>query len=225
VLLRPVSERTLGLIMAFGSGVLISAVAYDLILEAASISGGAGIPLGASIGAVTFFLGDRALDRAGGGDRKAARRRSEASDPQAVVLGTILDGIPESIVLGLTLLSGEGLSAAFFAAVFLSNIPEAMAATGGLAASGMQSGRIIAMWLLIAVVSGGAAFAGYALFDHASPWTVAFVMALAAGAVITMLADTMMPEAFRYGGGPVTGLATTLGFLVALTIASLEQAV
>jgi ZIP family zinc transporter len=223
VLVRPIGERTLGLVMAFGSGVLISAVAYDLVLEAASISGGVGIPLGAAIGAVTFFVGDRVLDRAGGADRKAVARTSPDSDPKAVVLGSVLDGIPESIVLGLTLLSGEGLSIAFFAAVFLSNLPEGMAATNGLAASGMRPARIIVMWLLIALVSGAAAFAGYAVFGSASSWTVAFVLALAAGGVITMLADTMMPEAFRYGG-PVAGLVTTLGFIVALAIAGLEQA-
>jgi zinc transporter, ZIP family len=221
VLVRPVSERTLGLIMAFGSGVLISAVAYDLILEAASISGGVGIPLGAAAGAFAYFLGDRALDRAGAGDRKSVTASSDG-DPKAVVLGTVLDGIPESIVLGLTLLSGEGLSIAFFAAVFLSNLPEAMAATTGLASAGIKPPRIILMWVLIAVVSGAAAFAGYWLFGSASSWLVAFVMALAAGAVITMLADTMMPEAFKYRGR-ITGLVTTLGFVVALAIASLEQ--
>jgi ZIP family zinc transporter len=170
---------------------------------------------------LAYFLGDRALERAGGGDRKAVSASSDA-DPKAVVLGTVLDGIPESIVLGLTLLSGQGLSVAFFAAVFLSNLPEAMAATNGLASAGIRTGRIMMMWVLIAIVSGAAAFAGYGLFDAASPWLVAFVMALAAGAVLTMLADTMMPEAFRYRGR-ITGLVTTLGFVVALAIASLEQ--
>jgi zinc transporter, ZIP family len=222
-LVRPPRERTLGLIMAFGSGVLISAVAYDLVLEAVSISGGAGIPLGAAAGAFTFYAGDRAIGSAGGGRRKAVARTGSEGSPNAVVLGTILDGIPESIVIGLTLLAGEGVSVALFAAVFLSNLPEAMAATSGLAASGVARGRIIVMWTLVMIVSGLAAWAGYAVLGEASPWVVAVVMAFAAGAVLTMLADTMMPEAFAHGGN-TAGLATTLGFVVAIAIAGLERA-
>jgi ZIP family zinc transporter len=222
-LLHEPRERTLGLIMAFGAGVLLSAVAYDLILEAQAISGGAGIPLGIAAGALTFFVGDRIIERAGGGDRKAVRKRAGVGSPKAIVLGTVLDGVPESIVVGLTLLGGEGVSIALLVAVFLSNVPEAMAGTSGLAASGVRGGRIMAMWALITAVSGIAALAGYGLLGGAPQWAVAFVLAFAAGAVLTMLADTMMPEAFERGG-QVAGLATTLGFVVAFTIAYLEQA-
>jgi ZIP family zinc transporter len=222
-LVREPRERTLGLIMAFGAGVLISAVAYDLVLEAQAVSGGAGIALGIAAGALTFFLGDRLIDKAGGGDRKAVRKREDVGSPKAIVLGTVLDGVPESIVVGLTLLAGEGVSAALFAAVFLSNLPEAMAATSGLAASGVRSGRIMAMWALVTAVSGVAALAGYGLLGDAPPAAVAFVLAFAAGAVLTMLADTMMPEAFEHAR-LVAGLATTFGFVLAFAIAQLEAA-
>jgi zinc transporter, ZIP family len=131
--------------------------------------------------------------------------------------------VPESIVVGLTLLGGEGVSIALLAAVFLSNVPEAMAGTSGLAASGVRSGRIMAMWALITAVSGIAALAGYGLLGGPPQWAVALVLAFAAGAVLTMLADTMMPEAFDHGGR-VAGLVTTLGFVVAFTMAYLEQA-
>lgn len=214
-------RHILGLIMAFGAGVLFSAVAYDLVLEAVDISGGPGIPIGIAAGAVTFFVGDRMIERAGGGQRKGVQKAEGGASPKAEVLGIVLDGVPESVVLGLTLLAGEGVSVALIAAVFLSNVPEAMAATSGLMASGIRTGRVMALWALITAVSGIAALAGYALLGQAPSWAVAFVLAFAAGAVVTMLADTMMPEAFEHGGR-VAGLFTTLGFVVAFTLAYLE---
>jgi hypothetical protein len=123
----------------------------------------------------------------------------------------------------LTLLSGEGISIALFVAVVLSNIPESMAATSGLAASGVSSSRILAMWASVTVISGLAAMAGYGLLGSAPPGLVAFVQAFAAGAVLTMLADTMMPEAFEHAR-QIAGLAATLGFVVAFGIAQLEKA-
>jgi len=221
-LVRTPREHTLGLIMAFGAGVLISAVAYDLVLEAVTVSGGAGIPLGIAAGALTFFVGDSMIERAGGGKRKRLRKADDVGSPKAEVLGIVLDGVPESIALGLTLLAGEGVSVALIAAVFLSNVPEAMAATSGLTASGIARGRVMALWALIAALSGIAALVGYGLLAEASPAVVAFILAFAAGAVVTMLADTMMPEAFGQGGH-VAGLVTTLGFAIAFTIAYLER--
>jgi ZIP family zinc transporter len=221
-LLHSPREHTLGLVMAFGAGVLISAVAYDLVLEALDVSGGAGIPLGIAAGAVTFFVLDKKIENAGGGNRKGLRRATGVGSPKAEILGIVLDGVPESIVLGLTLLAGEGVSVALIAAVFLSNVPEAMAATKGLVASGIQNRRVMILWALIAALSGAAALAGYALLGGASPPVIAFILAFAAGAVVTMLADTMVPEAFEHGG-QVAGLATTFGFVVAFTLAYLER--
>jgi ZIP family zinc transporter len=215
-------EHTLGLIMAFGAGVLISAVAYDLILEAVEVSGGPGIALGLAIGAVVFFVGDRMIDRAGGANRKAVRHRDAVGSPKAIVLGTVLDGVPESIVVGLTLLTGGGVSIALFAAVFLSNLPESMAATSGLVKTGVSTARILLLWGVVALISGAAALAGYGLLGDAPPAAVAFVLAFAAGAVLTMLADTMMPEAFEHARREA-GLATTFGFVVAFAIAQIER--
>ena len=221
-LVHRVSERTLGLIMAFGAGVLISAVAYDLVEEAVITSGGSGVALGIGVGALTFFVGDGLIDRAGGADRKSLRGSAEGS-AKAIVLGTVLDGVPESIVVGLSLVSGEGISIAVFVAVFLSNLPEAMAASSGLATSGVARSRILSMWLLVVVVSGLASALGYGLLGDARSTAVAFVQAFAAGAILTMLADTMMPEAYEHGGA-VVGLMTSLGFVVAFAIATAERA-
>jgi ZIP family zinc transporter len=219
---RPIGLRPLGLIMAFGSGVLISAVAYELVEDAFGAAGGSGaVGLGLLAGAFTFYLGDLAIDRFGGEGRKSAAGGQDAGSALAIVLGTVLDGIPESIVLGLSLLGGEGVSVAMLAAVFLSNLPEALSSTAGLSKSGWPRERILELWASVTVVSAFSSLAGYAFFDGASEWTVAFVQAFAAGALLTMLAETMMPEAFRYGSKQV-GLVTTLGFALAFFITTIE---
>jgi ZIP family zinc transporter len=139
----------------------------------------------------------------------------------AIVLGSVLDGIPESMVIGLRIFAGGEVGAAYLAAVFISNLPEAISSTTGLVSGGWKKSRILWMWIAIAVVSGLASLAGYSLFQGSSPDTVAFVLAFAAGAILTMLADTMMPEAFEHGG-KLVGVVTTLGFAVAYAIHTLD---
>ena len=133
------------------------------------------------------------------------------------MLGIVLDGVPERLVIGLGLVGGGGVSAAMVFAVFLSNLPEAVAATTGLAASGWSNRKILALWTSLTLISGLATLAGFAFFDEASGNTVAFVLAFAGGAILTMLADTMMPEAFEHGG-KLVGVLTTVGFAVAFAI-------
>jgi len=216
-----ISLRVIGLIMGFGSGVLISAVAFDLIEEAAADSSGHGwIAAGLFAGCLVFFGGDRLIDRLGGGDRKDATGDQEGGSSLAIVLGSVLDGIPESMVIGLTIFQGGKVGAAYLAAVFISNLPESISSTSGLAKSGWKTSRILWMWIAIAVISGVASLGGYALFQNSSPDTVGFVLAFAAGAILTMLANTMMPDAFK-NGGKLVGVVTTLGFAVAYTIHTL----
>ena len=218
----PIGLRPLGLVMGFGAGVLISAVAYELVEDAFGTAGGSGaVALGLLAGAFTFYFGDLAIDRFGGEGRKSAAGGQEVGSALAIVLGTVLDGIPESIVLGLSLLEGGGVSVAMLAAVFLSNLPEALSSTAGLSKSGWDHKEILGLWVVVTIVSGLSALAGYAFFDGAPVATIAFVQAFAGGALLTMLADTMMPEAFRYGGKQV-GLVTTLGFALAFFITMLE---
>jgi zinc transporter, ZIP family len=220
----PLPREFRGLIMGFGAGVLISAVAYELVDDAFEAADGfAIVAMGLFAGAATFFLGDLYIDRMGGADRK---RSDSTSAPArgaalAIVLGIVLDGIPESAVIGLTLLEGAGVSAAMIVAVFLSNLPEAIAATTGLARSGWSQGKILALWVGVTLVSGLSALLGFVIFDGASASWLAFVLAFAAGAILTMLADTMLPEAFERSG-KWTGLATTLGFAVAFAVTALE---
>ena len=217
-----ISLRAIGLIMAFGAGVLISAVAFDLVQEAAEKSSGHGwVIAGLFAGCGVFFGGDWVIDRFGGSERKDPDGGQEAGSALAIVLGTVLDGIPESMVIGLTIFEGGAVGAAYLAAVFISNLPEAISSTAGLETGGWQKARILWLWIAIALVSGVASLAGYGLFQNSSPDTVAFVLTFAAGAILTMLADTMMPEAFQHGG-KLVGVVTTLGFAVAFSIHTID---
>lgn len=212
-----IPKRILGLIMAFGVGVLISAVSFELIEEAfRSTNKSAALALGLVAGAVTFFVGDVIIDRMGGRAHRKQDDDSNGSGP-AILLGTVLDGIPESIVIGLALVKGGAISVAMVVAVFLSNLPEAIGATSGLRKKGWRASQTLGLWLAVAVLSGIASWAGYTFFDTASPETLAFTMAFAGGALLTMVADSMMPEAYR-DSGKWAGLVTTLGFGLAYLI-------
>lgn len=217
-----ISHRWIGLILAFGAGVLISAVAFDLVEEATTVSTSHWpVYIGIFTGCAVFYVGDLLIERLGGESRKDPKGGGEQGSPLAIVLGTVLDGVPESMVIGLTIYAGGQVGLAYLAAVLLSNLPEALSSTSGLVASGWAKGRILVMWTAIALVSGVASMAGYGLFQNSSPGVVAFVLTFAAGAILTMLADTMMPQAYAYGGNLV-GVVTTLGFASALLIHTLE---
>jgi zinc transporter, ZIP family len=215
-----ISPRTLALIMAFGAGVLLSAVAFELVQQAIETAGGIrSMAIGLFAGSATFFVGDALIDRMGGRDRKRSAGIRDDSRGLAIVLGTVLDGVPESIVLGMTLIGGGQIGITMLAAIFLSNLPEAIAATSGLRAGAepWSRARVLRLWVLVTVVSGLASAAGYGFFGDVSPDLVAFVLGFAGGALLTMLADTLMPEAYE-NGGPLVGVVTTFGFATAVAI-------
>jgi zinc transporter, ZIP family len=216
-----IGEQLLGLVMAFGSGVLISAVAFELVQEAWDREGGrSSVALGLFAGSATFWAGDLLIDRLGGGDRKHSGGRQVEGSPLAIVLGTVLDGVPESLVLGLTIVVEGTVNAAFLVAVALSNVAESVAATIGLMQAGWSRAHVLLLWLGVALSLGLAALLGYAVFNSVSHGLIAFVLSFAGGAILTMLADTMMPEAFEHGG-KLVGIATTFGFALAYAISSL----
>lgn len=218
VLVKPPSQRVTGLVMAFGAGALISAVAYDLVEDAFEKGTGGTLFAGIAAGALVFYLGDAMIDQLGGHGRKRSTGVQASGSGMAIAFGTVLDGIPESVVLGTTLITG--LSWTFLVAVFISNLPEAMSATAGLIRAGAKPMPVLGLWTATTVVAGLAAWAGHALIGDTSPGTVAFVQAFAAGALLTMLADTMIPEAYEFGGRQ-TGLLTALGFSVAFGVSAL----
>lgn len=218
-LVRP-GRRVIGLVMAFGAGAMISAVAYELVLEA--LEGGEILPvgLGLALGALAFYFGNVLIERRSGAGRKRSTGQQAGGSPLAIVLGAALDGVPESLIIGLSLVVGGGVKASFIAATFISNLPEAMAATTGLDKAGWPRIRIRRLWLIVVAVSVVSGAIGYAAFEVLPAGAGALVQSFAAGALLTMLADTMMPEAFEFGGNLV-GLLTVAGFLTALGIAEL----
>ena len=207
------SQRVIGLAMAFGAGALIAAVAYELVIDAfaADLRLAA---IGFACGGLTFYVGDTLIDRMGGEGRKSMTGTSQlAGGASAIVLGTVLDGIPESFVLGSSLLREGAVPTAVVVGVFVSNVPEALSGSAGLLQAGWARGRIFRMWSYVVAASVASTLLGYALLDEMGSSGGAFVTAFAAGALLAMLADTLMPEAFELGGREA-GLVTALGFAV-----------
>ena len=218
----PASQRVIGLVMAFGAGVLISALAFGLTEEAYLRGGIDAVAAGMAAGAIAFFAGDWAIDHRGGNHRKRSGGEQEGGSAKAIVLGAVMDGIPESVAIGVSLVGGGAIAAPMVVAVFLSNVPESLSAAKGLTRAGHSARYVICLWTVVMLVSGLASALGYALLGDASGNVIAGVQAFAAGAILTMLADTMMPEAFEHGGATV-GLVTVLGFALAFFLTTLEQ--
>jgi ZIP family zinc transporter len=218
----PVPPKIIAGIMAFGAGVLISAMAFELVEEA--VRGGGLVPtvVGFLAGAVVYVAANALLDRRGARHRKRSGGQQPSEDEQsgsgaAIAIGALLDGIPESVVLGLTLLGGGAVSPAVLTAIFISNVPEGLSSAAGMKQAKRGPAYVFGVWGGIAVASGLAALVGYLALDGVSPGVVATITAIAAGAILAMLADTMIPEAFEKAH-VLTGLVTALGFLTALAV-------
>jgi zinc transporter, ZIP family len=212
------SRRVMAVIMALGTGLLIGSVSFELVDDALKTRTVAWVGLSVLVGAAVFTAGDWLLSRGGGGERKDMEGAQAEGSPLAIVLGSVLDGIPESFVLGLTVLQG-GVSLSLLAGVALSNLPEGMSSSSGLKAAGWPRGRVVLMWLAVVVVSALSAAAGYLLLDPASGLTGALVQGFAAGALLAMLADTMLPEAYKVEG-VLTGPLVVVGFAVSLALSA-----
>ncbi len=217
-------KSTLGKIMAFGAGTLIAAVSYELVFEALQLAKGTGYPVAGFFGgAFTYYFSETFIDRM---NLKNKPRGGETQEQSALlvpmVLAIILDGIPESVVIGLGLFEGGKVSIAMLAAVFISNLPEAIAGTTGMIASGWSKKKITALWLIIAVVCAASTVAGYSVFSAASNNWLSFIQAFAGGAILVMLANSMMPESFEYGGKKA-GIFTVLGFYISVVMLMVEE--
>lgn len=213
---RGLSNRTIGIIMGFGAGALLSAISYELVPETAL--GGGYMALAFCVGAFTFFGADWWIDYRGGADRMDIEGKQVGSG-SAIFIGTLLDNIPESIILGMSLALGGAINVAFLVAVFVSNLPEGVAGTLNLEAAGRSRRSIFWMWTILVLISAACAGFGFIIITALLPTaTGRIAQAFAAGAMLTMLADAMMPEAFEHGG-KLVGIVTVMGFLVAAWLA------
>ena len=202
-------------IMAFGSGVLMSALSFDLVLEAEESGGLTATAAGFAVGAVAYVGLNRLLDVIDA--RNPRHRGGDPGTGLGIALGALLDGIPESAVLGLSMVGGTTVSIPMLAAIVISNVPEGLSSTAALKASGRSARYTFALWGGIALACSVAAVVGLAVLDDASAATSSFVMAVAAGAILAMVCDTMIPEAFKKAHG-ATGLLATAGFLLSFSI-------
>jgi zinc transporter, ZIP family len=206
--IRTWPERWIGLVLAFGAGALISAVSFDLAEEGAKLGGHGSLGVGLGIGAVTYFALDRLVGKKSGAGSSLA-------------LGAFLDGIPEQLVLGMGIAAGEGVSVGLLVAIFVSNLPESIGSSTEMHDAGTSSSAIRRLWILVAVVCALATIVGYAVADAVSGDLNAGVDGFAAGALLVMLIDSMIPDATRKGGD-VAGLVTVLGFAVAAGLSGIS---
>jgi zinc transporter, ZIP family len=217
-LVRAWPHRYVGLVLAFGAGALISAVSFDLAEEGGQVGDPALVAVGLGAGAVTYFALNRVVGRH---SRHGPGPRAGEDTGTALALGAFLDGIPEQTVLGIGIAAGEGVSVGLLVAIFVSNLPEAIGSATEMRAAGRRPAPIRRLWLLVALICAAATLVGYAIADNVSGNVNAAVDGFAAGALLVMLIDSMIPDAVRKGGD-VSGLMTVLGFAVAAGLSTVS---
>jgi len=223
----PLPRRLIAGVMAFGAGVLISALSFELVDEAWKQGGFPPVAGGFLGGALVYTAANWLLSHRGARhrkrsvpDKRAKQAQSHPDNGAALAMGALLDGIPESIVIGVSLIKGGAVGIVAVIAVFLSNLPEGLSSAAGMKAEGKGAAGVFAMWSGIALASGLSAGIGYVAFDGVDPAAIAAVQGVAAGAILAMIIDTMVPEAFE-GTHDFAGLIAVIGFLAAFALSRL----
>jgi ZIP family zinc transporter len=233
--------------MAFGSGVLVAALTFSLVEEAFSLS--QAIPpvvIGFILGGVSYSVANHILDRKSksesSSDPHAAsnsnssnnisavrkRKRShghnagggQSASGLALLVGSVMDNIPENMALGISLVTGGAVNIVLIAAIFISNFPEGLASTEGMKSNGRSKKYILMLWSIAVVIGTISTAIGFTVLSKASPYVISVAISFAAGAILVMLAESMIPEAFEEGGSKI-GLAAMAGFTIAFVLGRL----
>lgn len=216
------SSRFISLVMALGGGILIAMVALELVEESFKQGGHMAAGVGVMAGALVYFAADLAVARRGAKKRKESENQpSSDASGMAIFIGSMLDSIPEAVAIGVSLLKGGAIGWVLVLGVFISNIPEGLSATSGMIKAGRSNRYILGLWSAATLATAFAALIGYVALAQVPAAHVAYTQSFAAGAILCMLASTVFPEAFK-DGGPVVGLLTSLGFLLAFFLTQLQ---
>lgn len=210
---RQWSEVVIGVVLAFGAGALIASVAFELAEDGLRDGGPLAVGAGLAAGALAYFFADRSVER-----WSARKGASAAGAPLAI--GALLDGIPEQAVLGIGLAGGGTVSIALLVSVFVSNLPESIGSSSDMLEAGRSRRFVLLLWVGVAAVSVLAAVAGALVAETTPPALAGVVDGFAAGALLVMLVDAMIPEA-RKKAQDLAGLATVVGFAVAASLSLL----
>jgi zinc transporter, ZIP family len=217
-----ISQKIIAAIMAFGSGVLICALTFGLMEEAFKHGGFDAVIIGFLLGGLVFVSGDVLIHKIGGRNHKrnVHHPSTKETNGEAIVLGSLLDGIPESIALGVALLSPHGIGLLMLVAIFLSNLPESLSSIDDLHKEGFSKRRIYQLWSIVSIMVAASVVLSFLFLEKLDLNALGIIESFASGAILAMLADSMMPEAYE-DGGFLIGLLTMLGFLTAFVLSKI----
>ena len=209
-----------GLVLGFGGGTLISAISFELTEEAYALGGADALTFGLAAGALAFYVGDILVSPRAESGMHGREMPEQDESGRTLLLGALLDGVPETAVLGSTLIAGGGIGVPVLAAIFLSNLPEGIGGASDMRTSGVSRRRIFLLWSGVALICAASSAIGYQVLAGASDEAVAVVQAFAAGGVLAMLAIEMLPNAHARGGRGA-GLMTVFGFALAYLLSTI----
>lgn len=214
---KNIPNKVSAYVMAFGTGVLIGAATFELLTEAVKEGGIVYPSLGFLAGSTVFILAESIIMKKGGHERKRSKTSPHGHSGMAIFIGTIIDAIPESVIIGVSLLEHHSVSWLIIIAIFISNFPEGLSSSIGLKKDGYSKKKIFLLWSVVMVLASLSSLLGYILIDPTSTWLVTTIGAFAAGGIITMVSSTMLPEAFEEGG-PIVGFISASGLLCSLIL-------
>ncbi|WP_227935432.1 ZIP family metal transporter [Alkalihalobacillus deserti] len=214
---KEIPTKISAFVMAFGTGVLIGAATFELLSDAIKEGGILYPSIGFLLGSTLFIMIELFISKKGAKERKRSKGNPPGHSGMAIFVGSVIDAIPESVIIGVSLLESKSVSWVIVIAIFISNFPEAMSSSIGLKKDGYHKGKILFLWLMVMMLSSVSSLLGFLLIDSSSTLLITAIGAFAAGGIFAMVSSTMLPEAFEEGG-PIVGYISALGLLTSLIL-------